>query len=102
MRHGKGRILEIFRLRRHSLRSFAYAQDDKAYFGAMRIAPSMRIVSPLSMLFSMMCCTSAANSGGLPNLLGKGTCSLRDAWAASGKEPSRGVGKVTWPRVQRR
>ena len=61
------------------------------YFGAMRIAPSMRMVSPLSILFSMMCCTSAANSGGLPSLCGKGTCWLSDCCAASGSAPSRGV-----------
>ena len=34
------------------------------YFGGMRRAPSMRIVSPLIMAFSTMCAASAANSAG--------------------------------------
>jgi hypothetical protein len=44
------------------------------YFGAMRIAPSRRIVSPFSISFSMICWTSAANSSGRPSRDGNGIC----------------------------
>src|SRR5215472_15157085 len=64
------------------------------YFGAMRIAPSNRMVSPLSMLFSMMCCTRAAYSLGWPSRLGNGTCWPRDCRAASGSAPKSGVSKI--------
>jgi hypothetical protein len=37
----------------------------------MRSAPSRRMVSPLSMVFSQMCLTSAANSAGLAEARGK-------------------------------
>ena len=40
--------------------------------GAMRNAPSSRMVSPLSMVFSQMCLTSAANSAGLAQARRKG------------------------------
>ena len=36
------------------------AQRSGWYFGGIRIAPSRRIVSPLSMSFVMMLCTSLA------------------------------------------
>ena len=41
--------------------------------GAMRRAPSSRMVSPFSMVFSKMCLTSVANSSGRPRRAGKGT-----------------------------
>ncbi len=37
----------------------------------MRSAPSRRMVSPLSMVFSQMCLTRAANSAGWPRRGGK-------------------------------
>ena len=46
--------------------------------GCMRIAPSSRIVSPLSIAFSMMWQASAAYSSGRPRRDGKGTCFPRD------------------------
>jgi len=66
-------------------------QKSPDYFGAMRIAPSRRMVSPLSILFSMMCWTRAANSGGRPSRLGNGTCCASEACAASGSPASSGV-----------
>jgi len=44
------------------------------HFGAMRIAPSRRMHSPLSIVFSQMCATSAAYSSGRPRREGNGTC----------------------------
>ncbi len=41
-----------------------------AYRGAMRIAPSSRITSPLSMWFANMLITRAAYSAGSPSRLG--------------------------------
>src|SRR5205085_12346017 len=41
-------------------------QYGMTYFGCMRIAPSRRIVSPLSMTFSMMLLASCAYSAGMP------------------------------------
>ena len=43
------------------------------YRGAMRMAPSRRMTSPLSMGFSMMCTASAPYSSGSPNRAGCGT-----------------------------
>lgn len=44
------------------------------YRGAIRMAPSSRIVSPFSMVFSRICATSAANSSGSPSRGGNGVC----------------------------
>ena len=41
------------------------------YLGAIRIAPSRRIVSPLRYAFSTMCDASLANSSGVPRRFGK-------------------------------
>ena len=48
----------------------------------MRIPPSRRITSPLSMGLVMICSARRANSSGRPSRLGKGTAAAR-AWAAS-------------------
>ena len=62
--------------------------------GAMRSAPSRRMVSPLSMVFSQMCLTSAANSAGRPSRGGKGTL-LPSASCTSGEKPAIiGVSKI--------
>ncbi len=55
--HSRGRLC-------HTILSMRACIVAQFYFGAIRIAPSMRIVSPLIMLFSMMCCTNAAYSRG--------------------------------------
>ncbi len=44
------------------------------YRGAMRIAPSSRMVVPLIMALPTMDATSIAYSSGRPRRLGKGTC----------------------------
>ena len=44
------------------------------HFGAIRIAPSSRIVSPFSIAFSTMWHASAANSPGRPRRGGNGIC----------------------------
>ena len=51
----------------------AMTKRDSNQRAAMRNAPSRRMVSPLSMVFSQMCFTSAANSAGRPRRDGKGT-----------------------------
>ena len=61
------------------------------YFGGIRRAPSSRIVSPLSMVFSAIDATSAAYSEGLPSRCGKGTPSPRALRASSGSAASSGV-----------
>ena len=43
-----------------------FATGIAVYFGAMRIAPSRRMVSPFSIWFSTMCRASAAYSDGSP------------------------------------
>src|SRR5688572_14779410 len=58
---------------------FYRAQRSGSYLGCMRIAPSMRIVSPLIIGISKMEATSCANSSGLPRRGGKGTCLPREA-----------------------
>src|SRR5258707_12756645 len=64
---------------------------NQRHLAAMRMAPSMRMVSPLIMLFSMMCPASAAYSAGWPRRFGNGTCSLKEAGAPSGSVPSLGL-----------
>ena len=48
--------------------------DSRNYRGAIRIAPSRRIVSPLSMGLETMCAASAPYSLGSPRREGWGTC----------------------------
>jgi len=71
-------------------------------FGCMRIAPSSRIVSPLSITFSMMCFASAAYSSGLPRREGKGTCLPRESCTSCGMLSSIGVPKMPGAIVQQR
>src|SRR5678810_417997 len=49
------------------------------HFGDIRIAPSRRMHSPLSIVFSQMCATSAAYSSGRPRRGGNGTCLPRES-----------------------
>src|SRR6185295_124020 len=65
-----------------------------AHFGAIRIAPSSRIVSPFSITFSTMCRTSAANSAGRPSRDGNGICAASACRTGSGAIASMGVSKV--------
>ena len=60
----------------------------------MRIAPSNRMVSPLSIGFATMWATSAAYSLGSPNLAGCGICASSDARAWS--ESPRRIGAVSY------
>src|SRR5919202_156231 len=62
--------------------------------GAMRMAPSRRIVSPLSITFSTICCTSAAYSSGRPSRGGNGTCCPSEMRAGSGSAARSGVSKM--------
>src|SRR6185437_12847528 len=55
------------------------------YFGAMRIAPSRRIVSPLSISFRTISATSDAYSAGRPNRGGNGTILPSDSCTSFGK-----------------
>ena len=59
--------------------------------GAILIAPSSRIVSPLSIGFSTMCAASAAYSAGWPSRAGCGTCAPIDWICSSDRPPSSGV-----------
>ncbi len=68
----------------------------------MRMAPSRRIVSPLSIVFSAMWQTSAANSAGRPSLGGNGTCAPSDLRASSGSAASIGVSKMPGAMVRTR
>src|SRR6478736_5733477 len=49
-------------------------RSDAAHFGAIRMAPSRRITSPLSIGLMTIDSTRSANSAGRPRRLGKGTC----------------------------
>ena len=73
------------------LRATMLFRGRHAHRGAMRIAPSRRITSPLSIGFSMMCTASAPYSSGSPSRAGCGTCLPSDSCASSGSEPSSGV-----------
>ena len=57
----------------------------------MRIAPSSRIVSPLSIGLSMIERAILAYSDGSPSRLGNGTCAPSERCASSGREASSGV-----------
>ena len=59
--------------------------------GAMRIAPSRRIVSPLSIGLATMALTSWPYSDGSPSRDGCGTCLPSEACTSSGRLPSSGV-----------
>ena len=65
--------------------SRSWSGRGRLHRGAIRIAPSSRIVSPLSIGFSTICWTSAAYSSGRPSRLGCGTCRPSDCFASSGK-----------------
>ena len=57
----------------------------------MRIAPSRRITSPLSIGLATMCSTSAAYSSGLPSRDGCGTWAPSESCASCGSPSSIGV-----------
>src|SRR3546814_9164159 len=61
------------------------------HFGDIRIAPSRRMVSPLSIGFCKMLSTISANSSGLPSRLGNGTCLPSESCASCGSDSSSGV-----------
>src|SRR5712692_1618203 len=73
-----------------------------AYRGAMRIAPSSRMVSPFNMGFSMMWQASAANSAGRPERDGNGILASSALRAESGRPMSMGVAKIPGAMVQQR
>jgi hypothetical protein len=61
------------------------------YLGAMRIAPSRRMVVPLSIGFRTMASASCAYSAGSPSRDGNGTCWPSDSCAFSGRPANIGV-----------
>src|SRR3546814_4832184 len=61
------------------------------HFGDIRIAPSRRMVSPLSIGFCKMLSTISANSSGLPSRLGNGTCLPSEFCASCGSDSNSGV-----------
>ena len=61
------------------------------YFAVIRIEPSSRMVSPLSISFSTICFTSAAYSAGRPRRDGNGTCWASYACASGGSPAIIGV-----------
>ena len=63
------------------------------FYGCILSAPSSRIVSPFSIGFSTMACTSIAYSAGRPRRCGKGTVEPRNFFTLSGSEASMGVSK---------
>jgi hypothetical protein len=63
----------IYVTMRHDILYLTYA----TLYGCMRKEPSSLMVSPLSILFSIMACTNAAYSDGLPSRLGNGTVAAR-------------------------
>ena len=68
----------------------------------MRIAPSRRIVSPLSIGFSMMWAAVSANSDGLPRRDGCGTAFARESRASGATRARIGVSTVLGATVQTR
>ena len=60
----------------------------------MRIAPSRRMHSPLSIVFSQMCATSAAYSSGRPRRGGNGTCLPSESCTSCGSAATIGVLKM--------
>lgn len=60
----------------------------------MLSAPSMRMTSPLSMVFSMICLTSDAYSNGRPNRGGKGTLWPSACCTSAGMPAIIGVSKM--------
>src|SRR5687768_8940932 len=69
----------------------AGARRHGAYLGAMRRAPSSRTTVPLSMRFSIMCRTRAANSAGWPKRFGNGTDCSRLRCTSCGMPRRSGV-----------
>jgi hypothetical protein len=65
--------------------------DQAGQRGAILIAPSRRMTSPLSIGLATMCSTSAAYSLGSPRRLGCGTCLPSDSLASSGSPSNIGV-----------
>src|SRR5690606_35056026 len=70
--------------------------------GAMRSAPSRRMVSPLSMALPMMCWASCAYSSGLPSRAGCGTDAASVLRASADTRASMGVSKMPGAMVQTR
>jgi hypothetical protein len=64
------------------------------YLGGIRRAPSNLIQQPLSIVFSIMCMASLANSTGLPRRRGKGTVFAKSSLTADGKPAIIGVSKI--------
>ena len=65
------------------------------HFAVIRIAPSSRMTSPLSMEFSIICITNWAYSEGLPRRFGKGVIFPRASCASCGRDASIGVAEQT-------
>src|SRR6185312_16957134 len=65
----------------------------RRYFGAIRIAPSRRMASPLSISLRTISATSDAYSAGRPNRGGNGTILPSDSCTSLGRLPIIGVSK---------
>ena len=66
-------------------------RPDARHFGAIRIAPSMRMTSPFSMTLCTISRTSDANSSGRPKRGGNGTIFASDAFTSGGSPSPIGV-----------
>src|SRR6266540_227912 len=75
----------------HNLSPSPYPVKQGFQRGGMRMAPSSRMVSPLSIGLPTMCATRAANSVGSPSRAGCGTWAPSASRASSGRLASRGV-----------
>ncbi len=76
---------------KRSFRCHSYQTEPPFYFSCIRIAPSKRMTQPFKRGFSTICCTSFAYSSGCPKRFGKGICSAKLCWTASGIARSIGV-----------
>src|SRR5258706_81789 len=68
----------------------------------MRTAPSIRMTSPLSITFSIICPTSAANSEGRPRRAGNSASRVKDSRTASETSKAIGVSKTPGATVMTR
>src|SRR5262249_41979885 len=79
---------------RHGVRLESRRGRPAGYFGCMRIAPSRRMVVPLSIVISHTLATSWANSSGRPSRAGNGTCAPSEACTSGGMPSIIGVWKI--------
>ena len=93
-RHQDGARAPARRRDAHARAHLTAARSGCGYFGCIRIAPSRRMTSPLSIGFAMIDRTSAAYSVGCPRRDGCGTCASSDERTSSGMPAIMGVSKM--------